>query len=304
MHTPDSATGIDRRRFLRLAGSGLLAASVPAGSAAAADSEFPLRAEGTRIIRFVPAGESYRKLERFVSSDLAERYGSATVEYDPEPVDARHVPDEYRNPDRAFTLEFDDVAVVGTWDEHVTAERHLREGANASGDIEAQSHTPSYWGPFYAYKSSSLAERSAPINVAWRRYLGLDAGEVKTKMLNNGWGSIIPSSDRYALLYDGSSWYAQKQVNHIRKPTGFTDQWHCRTWNLSYSMDDDYRVAVQAHHDPWDHGYLGGSDWQFSESRQTVLDTWDGISSYYTANTSIGNGGDFPSSNGLLGVVW
>ncbi|WP_135827798.1 hypothetical protein [Halorussus halobius] len=304
------STGIGRRRFVRGAAAGLLAAAVPAGAAAARESDGPVRATGKRIHQFERDGDEYRHYEQFTSPDLRKAFGEATVEYDPVTLPAERVPAEVRESDGPSMVEYRDVGVFGTFDQHATAEQSIHAELNASDDAETDDaetddHSPSYFGPLYVYKSGSVSERSAPVNVAWRRYLGFDAEGVRSKMVDDGdWGNIVPSSDRYILYYDGSDYVSKKQDKHVKKSTGITAQWHGRLYDVPTADEEDYGVVSAAHHDPWDHGHITNPDWQFAGSRQEFLDAWESLGSYGTENQDAYNGSDFDSSNGMLGIVY
>lgn len=301
----DDPSGIGRRRFLRGAAAGLFAATVPAGAAAASERDAPVRATGKRIHQFERDGDEYRHLEQFVSPDLRKHFGQATVEYDPATLPAERVPKEVRESDGPSMVEYRDTGVFGTFDQHATAEQSIRSELKASDAAETASHSPSYFGPLYVYKSGSVNERSAPVNVAWRRYLGFSASDVRSKMVNDGdWGNIIPSSDRYILYYDGSDYVSKKQDKHVKKSTGITAQWHGRLYDIPSADEEDYSVVSSAHHDPWDHGHITNPNWQFSDSRQEFLDAWESLGVYFTENQDVYNGSDFGSSNGLLGIVY
>lgn len=296
---------IGRRRFLRGAAAGLFAASVPAGTAAASDTEGPITATGKRIHRFKPDGDRYVHRERFVSQDLRSHFGQATVEYDPITVAADRVPEQVRQSNGTSVVQYRDTGVFGTVDQHAAAEQQLRNKQKEQSGPSTASHSPNYYGPLYTYKTADIAERTAPVNVAWRRYLGLSASEVRSRMINDAdWGTIIPSGDRYIIYYDGSDYVTKKQDRHIKESTGTTDQWHGRLYDIPYADEEAYSVIAQAHHDPWDHGYLGDPNWRFSDSRKEFLDTWESIGYYYSENQDVYNGSGFDSSNGLLGIVY
>jgi hypothetical protein len=305
MDQKDDTNGIGRRSFLRTTAAGLLAASVPAGSAAARERTAPITATGKRIHRFVPDGDQYRHFERFVSQDLQPHFGQATIEYDPITVPSDRVPETVKKSNGTGVVNYRDTGVFGTFDQHANAEKKLRGKKKKANGPSTASHSPNYYGPLYTYKSADIAERTAPVNVAWRRYLGLSASEVRSRMINDAnWGTIIPSGDRYVLYYDGSSYVNKKQDRHIKESTGTTDQWHGRLYDIPNADEEDFGVIAQAHHDPWDHGYLGDPDWRFADSRQKFLETWESIGYYYSENQDVYNGYDFDSSDGFLGIVY
>ncbi len=277
----------------------MLAGAVTASSAAAdpeGDGEYPVHADGKRIHHFRPlAGDHWEHRERFVSRDVQKVFGKAAVELKTEEVHANAVPEQFRNPDRAGKLSERDDGVFGTWEQHANAERDLREG-----DL-TQSHD--YTGPLYNYKDGDLSERSAPINVGWRYYHDFTASDVNDIMWDNGWDGTLISTDRYVLVFTGTySYDIRKQAYHTKKPTGWTTQWHGRLWNLPDYDDDGYDVIGSYHHDPWDHGWLIGDDWKFSESRQEAASDWESWG-YYSFTQDVGNGSDYGTSDGKFDAI-
>ncbi|WP_276280739.1 hypothetical protein [Halorussus caseinilyticus] len=301
---------MNRRRFLQTTAAVFGTAVVGAG-AAAATGEGPITATGRRIHRFVPDGDTYRHEDQFVSSDLVGRYGDEAVSFETERVPRKAVPGKHKNPDRAFTRTYRETVVVGAPEEHAAAERAERERLQ-SDDVSTSGVStdsqPYYYGPLYVYKDGDQLVRTGPINVGWRRYLGMDAGEVDSKMYNqadwNGYWEGF-AGDRYVLLDNGTT--MKKQDVHASKPTGLSSQWHGRLYNLPTDESDDYAVVCQAHHDPECHCY---SDWDFADSRRKFLDVWDSNIDdgyYLTDNVDVYNGtgySDDESSNGLFGVVY
>lgn len=288
-----------RRRFVRNCAATLFGTGVTASTASAdpqGDSEYPVHAEGTRIHHFRPLDDDrFEHRERFVSEDLVEVFGKAEVVLETERVHAHAVPEQFREPDRAGTLRERDDGVFGTWEQHANAERLLRED-----DLTA-SHD--YTGPLYNYKDGSLSERSSPINVGWRYYHGFDHADVAGIMARHDWDGELPSTDRYVLVLTGRYSYDVKaQDAHVRKPTGLTDQWHGRLYDLPDYDDDGYDVVGQFHHDPWDHGWLGGDDWHFADARREASADWENWG-YYTFTQGIGNGDDYDSSDGEFDAI-
>lgn len=290
---------ISRRQFISNATAGLLAASVPASTVAAdpeGESEYPVHAEGTRFHHFKPLSNGhFEHRERFVSQDLQVAFGKAEITLQTEEIHRHEVPDEFTDPDRAGKLSATDDGVFGTWEQHANAERELREG------VSIQSHD--YTGPLYNYKDGDLSERSSPINVGWRYYHYFDHSDVNDKMVANGWDGSLPSTDRYVLVFTGTySYEIKKQDAHVRKPTGWTSQWHGRLYDLPDADDEGYDVVAQFHHDPWDHGWLGGDDWKFAEARQECSSDWEDWG-YYAYTQDIGNGDDYDTSNGKFDAI-
>ncbi|PSP81070.1 hypothetical protein BRC81_01380 [Halobacteriales archaeon QS_1_68_20] len=260
------------------------------------DSEYPVHAHGKRVHHFRPLdGDHWEHRERFISRDIQKVFGKAEVELKIEEIHADHVPEQFRDPDRAGKLSGQDDGVFGTWEQHANAERDLRQG-----DL-TQSHD--YTGPLYNYKDGDLSERASPINVGWRYYHGFDHDDVQDEMTSNGWDGILPSTDRYVLVFTGSSSYNIKEQDaHVRKPTGWTKQYHGRLYDLPDADDDGYDVIGQFHHDPWDHGWLVGDDWKYAESRQEASSDWESWG-YYAFTQDVGNGGGYDSSNGKFDAI-
>lgn len=293
--------------------AGLLAGGAGlAGTGSAADSDGPVHASGTRINSFQPDGDRFRVTSRFVSRELEPRYGRRAVEFGPETVHREALPERYRDPDRAFTVRFQDTAVIGTFAEHSTAERVARGG----GDVSVQSSD--YTGPLYVYNSSTdnpdvgdLGERTGPINTGWDENVGLTASEISTVMHDDGgWSTpwLGTAGDRYVILhFEGSTTlYTKKQDTHVGKDYGSIltpDQYHVRLYDLPDHSDDEFSVVGQAHLDPNDHGLLDSDTyWSFAESRREVTDTWSGLG-YSTYLEFVDNGSQWESSDGYVGEV-
>ena len=301
-----------RRNVLKQVGVGVASvgaiSSAATGSAAAeVDGEGPLYATGTYIDRYIPDGDTFRYEERFVSNELVDRYGKATVEFETESVLRERIPDEYKNPDRAFVRKYEDTAVLGAPEEHYAAEEKERERrkADSSGGFSTASHTPVYLGPLYVYKSGSTDVRKGPINVGWRRYLGFNAYEVNQKMYQDAsWDGGLPMHDRY-VIHEGG--WTEKQDQAVAKPTGiYGEQYHDRLWTLPNYEDDDYSVVAQAHYDC---AFHSGCNWKFADARRYNLKVWRKyINGFYsTDNWKIYNGSGYQgdqTSNGYLGVVY
>lgn len=308
--------GTKRRNLLRSIGVGLFASSVPAGLAASRGSkQLPTQATGKRIFRFEPNGDTYDVHQKFISQTLNRVYEVSTVKYDPITVERERLPTSVVEANGTVVVQYDDAGVFGTVEEHLNAERRLR---NRSDDVSTQDEIccgggggyPGYDGPLYTYVSASVDERTGPINVVWRRNLGLTAGMVQTKMANqSGWDGYMPSGDRYILIRDDGTNYAKEQDKHVKNATGTTSQYHGRLWNVPSSDAADYNVVCQAHHDPWDHDKCCNNDnWKFEESENKVLDTWanDISGDYGTGTVYAGNGSGYGgdgSADNYTGVV-
>ncbi|PSP81073.1 hypothetical protein BRC81_01395 [Halobacteriales archaeon QS_1_68_20] len=275
----------------------MLAGAISVSTAAAdpsSDGEYPVHAKGKRVHHLKPlGGDTWEHRERFISNDLQGVYGKAEIELQTEEIARDSVPEKYRDPDRAGTIKYQDDGVFGTWDQHINAELHIHDDLTADHDYE---------GPLYVYKDGDLTERSAPVNTGWRDYHGFSWYDVESKMENNGWNGYMGSTDRYILVHTSYGSYTKTQNAHVKKATGWTTQWHGRLYGITEEEDPGYTVVGAFHHDPWDHGWLGGSDWRFAESRQECQDDWESWG-YYTYTQDINNGWDYDSSNGLLGVI-
>lgn len=288
-----------RRRFVRTGAAALFSGTTLVANAAAdpdGDSEYPVHAEGTRFHHFRPLdGDHFEHCERFVSEDLVDVFGRAEVVLESERVHSHAVPEQFRDPNRAGTLRERDDGVFGTWEQHANAERRLRE--------EDLTLDHDYTGPLYNYRDGDLSERSAPINVGWRYYHEFDHADVAGRMIRDGWDGLLPSADRYVLVLTGRYNYDVKtQDAHVRKPTGWTTQWHGRLYDLPEYDDDGYTVVGQFHHDPWDHGWLGGNDWRFAEARRECSGDWENWG-YYSFTQGVGNGSGYDSSEGEFDAI-
>ncbi len=288
---------LTRRSFVRNGAAAMLAGAVTASTAAAdpeADSEYPVQAEGKRIHHFRPLdGDTWEHRERFISPDLKAAFGKAEVGLQTEEIERERVPERFRSPDRAGTTKYRDSGVFGTWEQHVNAEQRIHDDMTADHDYE---------GPLYVYKDGDVTERSAPVNAGWRDHHSLSWFNVEQQMKNNGWDGSIPSTNRYILVHTSYGSYTKTQNAHVKKPTGWTTQWHGRLYGITEEEDPGYTVVGSFHHDPWDHGWAGGDDWRFAQSRQECQDDWESWG-YYTYTQDIYNGWDYDSSNGLLAVI-
>jgi len=323
----------NRRGFVKTVAAGVGLAAVPGVSLAKNDSEsegkLPVHVSGKRKHQFKPAKDSdgFVHRERFVSTEVRSRNdGKKTVHFEPETVHRDRIPEKYKNPDRAFNTKYSDRATLGSFEQHMRAER--RERAQARQESTASTGTatvrtsatttdattitaggsPSgYDGPLYTYSSGDLDERTAPINVSWYEN-DFTASNVKSDMLDEGWGSIYTLSTSKYVGYstDDGQDKKKKEDKHVKQEGGLIpgEQWHGRLYNIPSSNYDGHTVIGAAHRDPADHGWLpGGQQWRFADSRQKFLDVWEDIGNS-TENQDAGNGGNFSSSNGKIGVVY
>lgn len=293
---PDSA---DRRRFLKLSGAGLLgvlgSAGTVVGQQSHGTSTEDLTTTGLHVFRYIPHDDDdyFLKEERFVSQELKDRYGKATVVFEPEPFPREFVPDEHKNTDEEYVQQYRDTAVIGTSEELYDAEQ--QESETTDGDITTDS-VVRYTGPKYVHKSGDLNIRTGPINVGWRRYLDLWAGDVKRIMRNNGWRANEYYGKRYILTRNGP----KAQNREVGRNISFPRRWHIRIYNIPGTK---YKVIGQAHHDPYNHYE---NDRRFSRARNVVLNTWRNRTRYRTGRTYVGNRSGFPdrgSYDGYMGVI-
>lgn len=307
----------NRRGFLRAAAAGIGLATVPGMALAKGDSEtnskLPVHVSGKRKHHFKPDSESdnFVRRDQFISPELRSRNkGNKTVNFDPETVPRDSIPEKYKNPDRAFVIKYTDDATLGTFEQHMRAEELEREQLSKSteetAEVSAASSPSGYYGPLYTYNSGDLDERTAPINLSWYEN-DFTASNIKSDMLDAGWGSIYtPSTSAYVGYNTQFGRVKKEQDKHVKQEGGLVpgEQWHVRLYNIPVTYYDGHTVVGAAHRDPADHGWAPGDEqWRFSDSREKVLNTWEGIGKS-TENQDAGNGGDFPSSNGKLGVIY
>lgn len=296
-----------RRGVLKAAGTAVAAATGAAGVAAGDEPKLPVHATGTRRHVYKPAGgDAFTRRDLFVSPDVAPRNGgSKRVEFGTVEVSRSAIPDEYKNPDRAFTVSYSDDAVLGTFEQHMRAERQIRAETTGESSITA-SHTPSsYVGPLYTYASGDLDERTAPVNVAWYDG-GFYASDVKSTMNNNGWGTIYPSTSKYIGYYNGFNYVSVTESKNVKKYDGYVpgEQWHGRLYNIPSRYYDGYEVVGAFHRDPADHGWLPGDEnWRFSDSRVEASDDWESYG-YSEQTQFVDNGSQFDSSYGYLDAIY
>ncbi|WP_207592711.1 hypothetical protein [Halomontanus rarus] len=305
-----------RRKFLELTGltlTGLGASASATVAGATADSEDvgPTTARTTVIKRFSPDGEHFELEKRAVSPRFDERFGGPVLTYDPEPVPREAIPEEYTDPDRPFTVQYEDDLVVGTLEDQLVVER--REGGGDAGGTQTQSQsqirtqTQSYDGPQYVYESASGAEgqdiyeRTAPINVAWGASVGMDASQLRSYMENRGWQDhwTMPGSGSRYILSDGQ---ARAQDDHIYKEIYYTRQWHIRVYDVTVdSSVESLQVVGNVHRDPLDHNHVGDEPWYFDDAREETTGAWEswGRSSEYVFT----GGTMWETHDGNLGVI-
>lgn len=268
--------------------------------------------------------------------------GDLSAEHPPAPVWTDIVPEDLRT-----SIVFghcDDIVVwtaaespvidqVRNFQVHETTLRRQRAG------LSNRTSTSQYSGPLYVYKinlkqqaqtvhkPNSVIERCAPMNVAWRATLNMNASAVATEMEQQfQWTSIWPSpATRYTVVtrsnqqnvpynsIDAQRDQATKQISgritiSVAGTTISTpQQWHVRVFEVPNQMDTRHDVAGQAHRDPVNHGKAvgtGSTNWQFDRSRQEVATAWD--THGYTKGPLpwIGNGGTkFQSSSGELRII-
>jgi len=213
-------------------------------------------------------------------------------------------------PDRdPEVIEYEDTAILGTVKQHYDQEMRVRDELLSSDSVEATAASNPLLSSDcskYTYNGDNpsdkddLAERTAPINLAWDN--GKDASEIKSDMAEWGWGAPWPSGSKY--IFE-KSYSVKKQDEHIQKnifPYYAPNQWHVRAYDLSYA--DDMEVVGAGHKDPIDHnqtceiiGVTCGVDWKFKETRRKASDKWNDVRSIWGANA------DADSSRGLYDYI-
>ncbi|WP_435552524.1 hypothetical protein [Natrinema sp. CGMCC1.2065] len=303
-------TRFGRRGFLAsIASSGLLAGLVGVRSAASDDDAGPVTVSGRRIHKYRPDGDFFEHEQRFVSPELRDYYGKATLVYDEGTIHRRAVPDEYTDPDRAFTLNYRDTAVIGRFREFDRLETKQRDAGSADAAVGTAS-IPDYTGPLYVYNSDvdnpqeeDLGEATGPINVGWNRDLDRDAASINSQMESWGWTSLYAGSpgDRYVIMdEDASLPYVTKQDEHIVKGLSTpTTQYHVRAYDLPQYEEENIAVAGQAHKDPVLHD---GPPWNFAEAREAASSAWDD-NGYSTVFHYVENGEGYDTSDGFFDQV-
>ena len=279
------------------------------GGVAAGDEEpdRPIHATGTRRHVFQPTdGEAFTRQEVFVSPDVKPRNGgTARVEFETVEVDRASVPDEYKEPDRAFTVSYPDDAVLGTFEQHMRAEERIRGGSPRETAFAASHTPPEYQGPLYTYQSGDLDERTAPVNVAWYE-TGLYASDVESYMNDRGWGTIYPSTSKYVGYYNGYDYVSVTENENAKKYDGYVpgEQWHGRLYNIPSRYYNGFEVVGAFHRDPADHGWLpGDTNWRFADSRLETSGDWEEWG-YSESTQYVDNGSNFDSANGYLDAIY
>lgn len=282
--------------------SGADASDRPIGTGAVDnDDRLPIYAEGRSIHQYKSTGETYTYTHRFVSSDLNERYGDPVIEFEPVEIPAEYLSDEVRKKE-VSTINVDDRQVIGTPEEHDTAETKInRERRPGSGELTIQTHLTDEI-PLYHYASSSDAgekqSRKAPINIGWED--AGSAGNVKSFMEGEcDWSQYdwLPEEPRY-VNDDGT---VRSTAEHVMDRIQFTEQWHVRLYEIDHPT---YDVIGQAHRDPLTHNQLiTVDDWHFDDARANVVDAWTDNSSRYPARSSLDNGSAWDSHNGRIAML-
>ncbi|WP_242509307.1 hypothetical protein [Natrinema altunense] len=196
-------------------------------------------------------------------------------------------------------IEYEDTTILGTVEQHYAQEMRTRDALLTDDTVSTQAESNPLLAADcskYTYNGDNpsdaddLAERTAPINVAWDT--GTDASDIQAEMQNIGWESPWPSGDKY-ILEDESTVKAQDE--HIKKnitPTVVPTQYHVRAYDLSGV--DNLAVIGAGHRDPADHNqgceWVGiGCDvnWKVSETREEVSDDWSNVLTKWAGNANV-----------------
>jgi len=245
--------------------------------------------EGTRVYEYEPDGYYFQLTEKFESDKLVPKIGREVITISEEAVARSDLPREYRYRQSAFTIEWEDTAVLATLDEFRQQEREIKQQVMASSQQTPQGYTKT---PLYSYDSTSanLSERTGPISIVWDTFRDADAIRHEMQNLNvwkgRCWCSALPSSERYAVIEDRGT---PSQDTGFAKGTGVLgEQWHVRLWDLP-----DGRVVGQPHFDVSDHCHVTECNFKFDEARQTATTAFvDHVSpqDYSYQKTYAGNG--------------
>ncbi|WP_228371001.1 MULTISPECIES: hypothetical protein [unclassified Natrinema] len=206
---------------------------------------------------------------------------------------------EIARQDDPDVIKYKDTTILGTVEQHYAQEMRTRDAVLADDSVSPQAES----NPLLAAECSKytyngddpsdpddLAERTAPINVAWDT--GNDASDIQAEMQNVGWESPWPSGDKY-IFEDESTVKAQDE--HVKKnisPDVVPNQYHVRAYDLSGV--DNLAVIGAGHRDPVDHNqgceWVGiGCDvnWRVSETREEVSDDWTDVLTKWAGNANI-----------------
>lgn len=296
--TLSGLVGVGSARRGRERDDGTLEGRPPGSAGPDADGSLPVYASGKSIHRYRRDGDAYVHHHRFVSDDLARRYGDPVVEFEPERIPPRMLPEDVRERQTAV-YQFEDRQVVGTPAEHRISERRVR--SQRAERIRAQTHLTDDV-PLYHYRNSTDASntqsRAAPINVGWE-----DAGSatwVKNVLEGDcGWTQYdwVPEQPRY-VNDDGT---VRSTDEHVMDRIYFTRQWHVRLYEVS---DGTYDVVGQAHRDPLNHNQLVTiDDWHFDAAKERIVDCWTSHSSRTPFSALLENGSQWGSHDGRAALL-
>lgn len=280
----------------------------------------PIEAEGTMLHVYEPLSDQegvYERRKIFRSPDLERRYGREMLEYESARVVEEVVPetksakkkrgsvrvagrDIETGPDSVVVRNDGVTRVLGTIEEHGTAEKRLRDraGVSIAGEIDSDDI------PLYHYASEddaeeqrSIFDRQAPINVVWEDWdadsvedmmedgVGAGGDEWENTIRVNAIGSLpIVDDNRYAADPNSDTVYSTDE--DIQKDDGescsfpFRNKWsqyHIRAYTFG---DSNIGAFGQAHKDPCDHNQdIPGGDtddpWNYTEAREEVMSDWN-----------------------------
>ncbi|WP_245852907.1 hypothetical protein [Natrinema ejinorense] len=290
----------------------------------------PVRARGMRTIRRIPQENGYiREVEFKIeetnpisvnSKDESIIMSTESGNYNPEvrpgnTVDfgkdelkidkemfkdtEQAVKSQRSGKDEPDVIEYKDTAILGTVEQHYAQEMRMRDALLAADSISSQAESNPLLAADcskYTYNGDNpsdrddLAERTAPINLAWDN--GKDASDIQDEMQDEGWGSPWPSSDKY-IFEDEDTVKAQDE--HIKRnipPSSVPTQYHVRAYDLSGV--DNLEIVGAGHRDPPDHNqgceWVGigcGVNWRVSETRGEVSDEWTDVKTKYAGNANM-----------------
>lgn len=256
-----------------------------AGGADADAVAGPVAARGRRTQSVRVDGDALVHEERFVAPLVEQVYGHEAVTLESFRTPTDRLPDGLDPPEAAISRGYDDWGVFGTPADHAAAEGRIRARLGRDGGATGD-------GPVYQYARGALpdgdvvAERKAPVNVAWDRSLTLSPGDVERTMTDAGWDSLVAlSGHRYLLVPaaggSGDGRRLRREDHHVKRQVApwSTAQYHARLWSLPDGASNDAAggrgVVGSAHFDPWLHGLAADAPaWRFDAARRAVATTW------------------------------
>ncbi|MBP1986260.1 hypothetical protein [Halolamina salifodinae] len=323
-----------RRTFISGAGSlvtaGVIGSTIAAGRKSTSGNEegadirgvsaegnedgLPIQASGKTIRKYRPNDDGFEVTEKFIAQGLSQRYGTNVVNFDPVQLPASRVPEEYRDPERPFTVSYPESAVIGTDEQHLQSEstiKSARSGGSTKTDSVSSStvstQTVTYDGPLYQYKSGSAAEnenvskRTAPINLNWTYDVGKSVSQIKSYMKDRGWTSCCAFYSQTRYVLDGDS--SRVQDTNIYKEIDKTEQRHIRLYDVGASDSLNTEIVGQIHRDPYDHNQIGDKPWDFNFSRDVAKADWDGWGYNTSYHTESETEWEWDTHDGRIAVI-